>query len=66
MALLGKAKSSGMPASTIVEKLLEKYLDNVTFEVEVKEIQAVEKGYADLGERPGGEASLSKSTRRQA
>lgn len=39
-ALLGKAKSCGMPASTIVEKLLEKYLGNVTFEVEVKEILA--------------------------
>lgn len=65
-SLMKKSRESGMPASTIVEKLLEKYLDNVTFEIEVKEIQAVEKGYADLGERLGGEVSLGKSTRRQA
>jgi hypothetical protein len=65
-ALLEKANVSGMPASTIVEKLLQKYLDNVTFEVEVKEIQAVEKGTAGLGETLGGEDSSSKSTRRQA
>jgi len=56
-----------MPASTIVEKLLEKYLGNVTFEIEVKEIQAVEKGVAGLGETLGrGEEYSSKSTRRKA
>ncbi len=38
-ALLVKARESGMPASTIVETLLKKYLDRVVFEVEAKEVQ---------------------------